>query len=528
MPLSTAGTAGAVGAPEPPSASQADLGPLLLLLNDACMNDGNAKQLIGLRVLPHVAASLDGAGLDAAGGAVTLLCTAVSSEDVRKEVSAVLAARGGQGLAKLLHVASNPPPVLQVRPGGVPVVACRALSTCVQLRLNCMLACMRPSPCEPRLTGCVASATVCLRRQGLALAVLGNCLVDKPARAALAGVWRTQASVAEAFVSLLRPTSETGLILAEKAATLLGNGATDFLLRAEMLEGGGPGGRGRALVDALTAMAAPPAKGGEAQPGVELRRAAVTALFNLALDEPGQRLVAGGEAAEGAQAAGQPQPPLARLYGVVLAAVKAAPALSGDRVLVARAAGVVARGVRAPGGAALLLRLGGLAGMIAATQAALATLAAGSPAEQDVSAALLDAAVRTLAVLTASGDAAVMAQLAAAGAVDTLQRALRAASPALGGGAGALAPGAGPAHESVLANAALTLAALAARPELLAALRGADPVPDLVKVTHEGRGNQASKNAAICLARLSKHPDMLATLRELHGLEIMYSYVKPT
>lgn len=58
-------------------------------------------------------------------------------------------------------------------------------------------------------------------------------------------------------------------------------------------------------------------------------------------------------------------------------------------------------------------------------------------------------------------------------------------------------------------------------------LRGLDAVAPLVKVAYDGKGDTASKNAAIALARMAHDPAMLERLRELHGIEIIYQYVKP-
>ena len=76
-------------------------------------------------------------------------------------------------------------------------------------------------------------------------------------------------------------------------------------------------------------------------------------------------------------------------------------------------------------------------------------------------------------------------------------------------------------------NAALALGALAKQPARLPLLKSLDAVAPLVAVAYAGKGNTASKNAAITLARLSHDPDLIERLRELHGLEIIYRYVKP-
>ncbi|GLC44336.1 hypothetical protein PLESTB_000480900 [Pleodorina starrii] len=496
-PPSSKATAAAASAPAPvPAVSE--LAPLLLLLNDACMNDGNLKQLPALKVLPAAVAALGagtsgGAAATAAGAkdataaaaaaAVTLLCTAVTDEDVRREVSKLLAAGDGLGLARLVGLLSTAQPVVQ----------------------------------------------------GVALALLGNCMVDKPVKAAMAAEWRrdasasppppaspspsasappsASASAADCFLALLRSPNA---VLAEKAAVLLGNMATDAGLRGEML------GRHGGVVQQLGLLAcgsSSPSSSSSSNLDMDLRRAAATALFNLTVDEAGQRLV--GEDARG----------LAQLYALAAASRGAAGVDAGcvdHCTLAARAAGVVARAARVQAGAATLLGLGAVPGMVAVVTSALDELeggggGGGGGAERGESplAALMDAAVRVLTLLTSPDDAALAAQVVDAGGVAVLLRAVRQAV------AGAKAPGGGSVWESVLANAALCLAGVARRREQLAVLRAADPVPALVGVAYEGRGNAASKNAAIALARLAHDPAMLEKLRELHGIEIIYQYVKP-
>ncbi|KAG2500046.1 hypothetical protein HYH03_002326 [Edaphochlamys debaryana] len=478
----------------PPGQPPSDLAPLLLLLNDAAMNDGNLKQLPGLKVLPAVVSALDGSGDAAAAAAAALLCTSVTNEDVRKEVSRLLGA--GEGLGRLLRLLA----------GAMPAV------------------------------------------QGVGLALLANCMVDRPTKQAMTAAWRADAGGTAAPGATFRGLLGAPVpVLAEKAAVLLGNMATDAPLRAEMLASHGP-----ELVTELLELATrglgpsgSGQKGGaEASEAAALRQAAATALFNLTVDEAGQRAVA--EAAGGG---------LTKLY-----ALATAPPPQLDAALSARAAGIVARAAKTAAGAAVLLGLGAVKGMTKAASQALDSLeatasasasttasAAGSAApaapssgsglEREAQAALLDAAIRTLTILTTPDDPALAAALADAGGVATLLRAVRLAklaSPAATTSPAAAASTAsgsssGPqgAGESVLANAALCLAGLARRKEYLPALRQADAVPPLVAVAYEGKGNAASKNAAIALARMAADSAMLEKLRELHGIEIIYQYVKP-
>ncbi|KXZ56527.1 hypothetical protein GPECTOR_1g473 [Gonium pectorale] len=453
-----------------------DLPALLLLLNDACMNEGNLKQLPALKVLPAAVGALDGAGEEAAAASATLLCTAVTNEDVRKEVSKVLGA--GDNLSRLVTLLSGAKPVVQ----------------------------------------------------GVGLALLANCMLDKPVKAAMAAAWRKDAAAAGCFLALLRAPNP---VLAEKAVVLLGNMATDATLRGEVLaQQGGVVRQLVCLTTITTCGAAAGAEGEQAgnQPPVsDLQRAASTALFNFSADEAGQKLVA--EDSEG----------LAALYGLVQP-------LHTDRPLAARAAGVCARAAKVASGAGTLLKLGALEGMLQVMGSALDGLGmelptrgsvtgqqgdvgqdtgpAGGGGDQEANIALLDAAVRTVTILTSADDPALGARLVAASGVAVLLRTIRAASASGRGSAGAPSGGSG-LGESVLANAVLCLAGVARRKEHLPLLREADPVPALVGVAYEGRGNTASKNAAIALARLAQEPTMLERLRELHGIEIIYQYVKP-
>ncbi|WIA44309.1 hypothetical protein OEZ86_007106 [Tetradesmus obliquus] len=59
-------------------------------------------------------------------------------------------------------------------------------------------------------------------------------------------------------------------------------------------------------------------------------------------------------------------------------------------------------------------------------------------------------------------------------------------------------------------------------------LRSADAVGVLVAVAYaHGRGSAVARNAAIGLARMAHDAEMMERLRELHGIEIIYQYVRP-
>ena len=82
--------------------------------------------------------------------------------------------------------------------------------------------------------------------------------------------------------------------------------------------------------------------------------------------------------------------------------------------------------------------------------------------------------------------------------------------------------------DGVVGNAALVLGDLARRDALLASLETVEPalVPSLLAACRHRKG-AAQKNAAIACARLARHAPFMAALKEHHGLELIYSYVKP-
>ncbi len=348
--------------------------------------------------------------------------------------------------------------------------------------------------------------------QGLALALLGNCMVDKPTKAAMQAAWKQgqgpdkgqQAqggTVSQCFCALLSSPNDA---LAERAVVLLGNMCTDAALRGELAAQG-------ELVRRLLQLAAGTghANAGkkqeqqqQSQQHEQLQLAAITAAYNLCVDDAGQRLVAGdAECVRG-------------LYGLLRPG-----ACGAALALAARVSGLLSRVAKVAAGAALLLEAGAMGRMVQLAGEALSTLGSsssgsGSGSEREQQLGVLDSAVRMLAIFTTPDDAALARQLVEAGGVRELLRAVGAA-PGVGVG------------ESVLGNAGLCLAAVARQREHFGALREAGAVPALVRVAYEGKGNTASKNAAIALARMAHDPDMLQQLRDLHGIEIIYQYVKP-
>lgn len=440
--------------PEPPAPNGQPIGraPLLALLNDACMNDGNLKQLPALKVLPACVACVDAAaGAELAAVAVNLLCTATTSEDVRRVVSQLLGTQ--QQLLKLVKLLQASAPAVQA----------------------------------------------------LALALMGNCMVDKPGKQAMAAVWADAATPA-CFGALL--ASASGAV-AEKAVVTLGNMCADAALRQAIAS------HEALLAGLLRALTGSPGAAGPGQapaPAPEepssLQLAAATTVFNVVFDAAGQHYVAA-----------QPDQ-VAAVYAMLG---------SPSPAMRTRAAGIVARVAKVPAGAGALRRLGCIAKMAALCSSVLAARdascsgagagaaaapgggSAASSAAEAACDAVLDAAVRTLTILTTPDDAAAAQELAAAGGVATLLQ--LAATKGLG--------------EALLGNAALCVANLARYKEHLPLLQRADAVAPLVKVAYEGKGNTASKNAAIALARMAHDPAMLERLRELHGVEIIYQYVKP-
>ena len=80
-------------------------------------------------------------------------------------------------------------------------------------------------------------------------------------------------------------------------------------------------------------------------------------------------------------------------------------------------------------------------------------------------------------------------------------------------------------NDAIVGNASLCISEIANVDESLATLRKLDAVNSLIDIAHK-RTPVAQKNAAIACARLAKDPQCLERLRELHGIEIIYRYVK--
>jgi hypothetical protein len=81
---------------------------------------------------------------------------------------------------------------------------------------------------------------------------------------------------------------------------------------------------------------------------------------------------------------------------------------------------------------------------------------------------------------------------------------------------------------AVQGNAALVLGHFAGEPCWHIQLAQVDAVGVLVAVAYaHGRGSAVARNAAIALARMAKDACLMDRLRELHGVEIIYQYVRP-
>ncbi|KAL3156955.1 hypothetical protein ABBQ38_001214 [Trebouxia sp. C0009 RCD-2024] len=79
---------------------------------------------------------------------------------------------------------------------------------------------------------------------------------------------------------------------------------------------------------------------------------------------------------------------------------------------------------------------------------------------------------------------------------------------------------------TALGNASLCIGDLAKQPELLPILSRHDAVAPLLDVAFKCQGI-TQKNAAIAVARLAQDRACLQRVRDLHGLDIIYQYVKP-
>lgn len=317
--------------------------------------------------------------------------------------------------------------------------------------------------------------------QGVAITVLSNCVLSKPVRDAAARLVQSRAATLASLRAVLQQqassqgSSDDACALCSKVLDLLTNMATDAATRQLLAADHLP------LVRDIAELAT--ASGGA-------QAAALGCLCNLALEPGVQRALVSSSA-------------LRQLLGLACAVT---PAAGGGSVQVATHAAVAAsRAAKQDVGAAALQQAGALQLLVPALSGAV-----GHPALH----AWQDAAVRLVALVTAAAAAGQLGSCGEAGASSAAQ-ALLAVLPQPG------------LPDSVLGNACLSLGHIASQPDWLPMLHGLDAVAPLLRVAHAGRGNVASKNAAIALAKLAKHPPMLQRLRDLHGLEIIYTYVRP-
>ncbi|MEW5303261.1 MAG: hypothetical protein WDW36_005969 [Sanguina aurantia] len=477
---------------------------LLQLLNACCTNDSNLQRLVALAVLPAVTRMLLGEGVEpaACAAAGVLLCTVVTLEAPRREVSRLLASDPG-GVARLLDLMSGAAPT----------------------------------------------------QQAVLLTLLGNCAVDVPCRQSLAATLLPQSTHVATLLQLLRsPHAE----VAERAITLLSNACGDAEVRRrlqrlpELLEAilacalatlprpnkptsttpADTASRGSATSAPTTSPTPTPTNSSSSSnPGgstsssssssMALSRAACTTLYNLCLEPSAQAAVA----------ASTRLPDLVALLSDTT-----------DTTRLGRVIGILSRVAKQPAGMAALVDLPCMEALVSILQ--LQPLSATATATAAAATVVTAAAVTDTPTATTAADAAAAAasqqaleitakeacvrtltlMLAAEGESGTeAQRLVR-----LGGARSLLGVlGMAGCSEAILGNAALCLGHVAKHAVHLPLLRGLDAVAPLVRVAYEGKGNTASKNAAIALARLAHDTVMMERLRDLHGLEIIYKYVKP-
>merc|ERR1712194_969248 len=79
-------------------------------------------------------------------------------------------------------------------------------------------------------------------------------------------------------------------------------------------------------------------------------------------------------------------------------------------------------------------------------------------------------------------------------------------------------------NEAFVGNLSMLVSRAAGDPENLDLFK--DYVEPLVTVMHKTSGG-TQKNAAIACAKLARKEEYLTQIRDLHGIEIMFHYVKP-
>ena len=358
--------------------------------------------------------------------------------------------------------------------------------------------------------------------QALALCLAAACMVEASARTAAAALLMQPqhgsvlAGIVAAAAGLGGSRTGTRAVAQEQAFALITNMCRSDALR-RLLAADGTGAVAAAAAAAAAAAIGVPAAHGDGR----MQEAAAGCLLNLCAEPSTQQL-------------------LARQTSMLSALLDRAcrrGSGSGDdssALLAERAAGVVARVAKQPDGAAALSSLGAVARL------AGALAAAGLEQQSSSCAAWADAAVRTLAQLTARpGFAAACDPAAAKNVIAAALPVVLAACSDSSSAAAAAAGGGGATNTtanssssltiaSAAGNAALALGHLAAEPGLRGALLEAGAVDALARLmARAGRGAPAARNAAIALAKAAPHAGVAARLRELRAVEVMYAYVRP-
>ncbi|GAX78335.1 hypothetical protein CEUSTIGMA_g5777.t1 [Chlamydomonas eustigma] len=527
------------------------------LLTTACHNDMNLLKLPESGVLTTAVQTINHQNLSTSSSSS---CSAVTGPVQGPEAVAGTAAATAAAAVRLLCTASTS---AEVRP-----MVSRALGsgTCLEGLFRLLL------------SGELATKAVVLM-------LLGNSMMDavtkdgmkelvtEPSALNVQGL--AESLNCTAFVDLVG-SSMAALIQAsrsplvqERALTLLGNMCGDAVLRQALLDAK------QGLVKAAVAVAcsdltaAPSSqhqhvntatgKGREPEQNLQVQLASATFIYNVAIEPKGQEQLLQFKSSATTSADATFSNDKEEEDGLC-GAVKLLPLLDHDDVrMVSRAAGILARCCKhplrylrlsssLPVMMKTLNRCNATAAATAASSRVRAMASSSSSPEvpkgstvnndrcsQEGGAATsvelesvfssIDALTRALALLTQQESpegTGSCQQLLGMKAVETLLEAIRLSvapststllKPAL--------------KESILGNACLCLSHLARLDTALTELVGADAVKPLVQVAHEGKGSTASKNAAIALARMSRHPKLLERLRELHGVEIIYQYVRP-
>lgn len=302
------------------------------------------------------------------------------------------------------------------------------------------------------------------------LALLGQTSVETEVRDAIR-MELTAADGASSLQRLARSLQSTTPVIAERAASLLGNACADAEVRRNVCSAPGM------LVTLLHCTQRP-----------ETLHTALAALVNCSLEATAVDQLVSLQAVPQLvklldEAPGKSRP---RVWGILSRIARHA-----DAPEIFRTSGLARRAVQAAGWGE---------GRTAVEAEELATIQ--------------DAAVRCLALLSSVTGTEYRTYLGAElGAIQALAALMRPTANA---------------SDALVSNAALCLSDLAREPGLLGqGLFAPEMVDDLCQVAHKRqKAPTAQKNAAIALARMAQHPPLLERLRDLRGLEMIASYVK--